>query len=193
MLKFLQIIILALTFVVSSFSCDRIKRKGHQALDKSKEVVKEKKDNMSDKIIAKFDASTPDTKFNKKRFLEFFGFHPTSDVKNLYCYSDQLGIDASYWFSFECNDSTAEKIVSKLKLQPDRRYIMMYDSTGKVIDSILDTGNRLSAGLNSSPIDWWDTAFIKKSIPYGKQNGNLHWYLWHDTRNKKVYFLTFDT
>jgi hypothetical protein len=62
-----------------------------------------------------------------------------------------------------------------------------------VIDSVVDVGNRLWGGLNSSPMHWWDTAFINKSIPYGRHKENLYWYLWHDTKGKKVYFLTFDT
>jgi len=60
---------------------DRIKRKDHEVLDKTKRAVKEKKDQVANKIIARFDATTPDTKFNKEKFQEFFEFYPTPDVK----------------------------------------------------------------------------------------------------------------
>ena len=193
--KFLQKLLLPIT-IIAIFSCTQIKRKGDEVIHKAKETVAEKKDVLIDKIIPQFDAATPDTKFNKQRFSEFFEFYPTSDVKNLYCYSDQLGIDASYWFAFECNDSTVQKIISKLRLtiKPKKEYRVTRDISGNVIDSMLTyNGNGLQGGLNSTPTSWWDTAFINKTNPYAKIKENLYWYLYHDTKNKKVYFLTFDT
>ena len=65
-------------------------------------------------------------------------------------------------------------------------------SEGNVIDSIPKDGERLSEGLNSQPAFWWNMTFIKHSEPYGRTEGALYWYLWHDTENNKVYFLTFD-
>lgn len=186
----------SLAFALTILSCQQIKSKGHQVATETKEVLNEKKDALVDKLLPQFDAATPDTKSNKQRFFEYFYFYPTSDVTNLYCYSDQLGIDASYWFAFECNDSTIQKIIAKLrlKLEPSQEYITTRDINGNIIDSILIFNNNgLSGGLNSNPTFWWDTAFINTSRPFIKSEGALYWILWYDKLNKKVYFLTFDT
>ena len=86
--------------------------------------------------------------------------------------------------------------ISKLRLtiKPKKEYRVTRDISGNVIDSMLTyNGNGLQGGLNSTPTSWWDTAFINKTNPYAKIKENLYWYLYHDTKNKKVYFLTFDT
>jgi hypothetical protein len=167
-------LVLILTLALIFASCDRLKRKGHQVIDKTKETIKDKRDVIADKIISRFDAGTPDTRFNKQRFYEFFGFYPTSDIKNLYCHSDQLGIDASYYFGFECSDNTIQKIRKDMELIPDT------------------TNMTFSGGLNTTPTSWWDTDFIKKNRPFSKQRENLYWYLWYDKTKNKAYFLTFD-
>lgn len=183
---------LTFLFCATVVSCDRVKKKSMKIITTTKEAVKNKKEALQDKIMPRFDAGAPDTKFNKKRFFEFFRVYPTPDVKNLYCYADQMGIDASYWLAFECNDSTVKKIIDNLQLKPDKQYAFIMDMQGKVIDSIPKDGERLSGGLNSQPAFWWDTTFIKHSEPYGRTEDALCWYLWHDTKNNKVYFLTFD-
>ena len=113
---------------------------------------------------------------DNKIFHEFFHINPSKDVKNLDSYSDEIGIDASHWLAFECDDSTIEKITLKLQLTED-----IYGTPG------------LSGGLNMRPTTWWDTAFINRTRPLHKKEKNLHWYLWYDKKNKKAYFLTFDT
>ena len=109
--------------LICIYSCDRVKRKSQQAVDKAHAKITEKKADIGDKLITRYDAYTPDTRFNKKRFQEFFGFAPTADVKELYCHADEMGIDHDYQFSFTCDTSTVTKIISKLALvkadQPD--------------------------------------------------------------------------
>ena len=139
-------------------SCDKIKRK---------------KEDISDKIIAKFDAETPDTRFNKKRFEEFFGFKPTPDTYEIYCYSNQLGIDASYYFTFKCSQETIDKIAGQLKLKAD-------------------SGTVGLSGFNA-PYEWWKMDEMQKMNPYFKREGKLYWYLWYDERKGQAFFLTFDT
>jgi hypothetical protein len=175
MLKFNPTYLLTLSLILIISSCDRVKNKGHEVVDKTKKEIKDKADDVGDKIISRFDDTKPDTKFNKQRFKEFFGFYPTSDIKNMYAHSDELGIDASYYFAFECADSTVEKIKKSLALSVDT------------------TGMGFSGGLNSSPTFWWDTTAIQQIKPFSKQKENLYWYLWYDKAKQKVYFLTFDT
>lgn len=81
MFKLLKTHILIFTVILTLFSCDKVKRKGYQTVDKAKVALSKKKDDIGDKIVARFDANEPDTRFNKKRFSEFFGFYPTQDVK----------------------------------------------------------------------------------------------------------------
>src|SRR5687767_9814732 len=87
-------------FLCAIFSCQQVTTKGRETLDKSRQVMVEKKDNIQDKFLNRFDAYSADTRFNKKRFQEFFGFPPPEDVRQLYCYADRLGIDAKYQFGF---------------------------------------------------------------------------------------------
>ncbi len=140
------------------FSCERIKRK---------------KDDISDKVFAKFDPVNPDTRFNKKRFTEFFGFTPTSDITNLYCYSDRLGIDAAYYFAFKCNETTLMKIKEDLGLSIDSSAI----------------------GLSGFDLnyEWWNNNKIATIKPLTRHEGSLYWYLWYDGEYGQVYFLSFDT
>ncbi len=160
--------------ILTLFSCDKVKRKGYQVVDKTKTTLSKKKDDIGDKIIARFDAYEPDTKFNKKRFSEFFGFYPTQDVKNIYCHADELGIDHDYQFAFNCDTRTLKKIVSHLNLtkteQPDN----------------------FSSGLWHN-FPWWDSTKISTLKPYWKKsNHEIYSYLWYDTLDQKAYYFTFD-
>ena len=105
-------------------------------------------------------------------YYRLTGIPPTKDVKHINSYSDELGIDASYWLAFECHDSTFKKIVSHLKLQ--RRDFP-------------------SGGFNC-PKKWWDTAFISHSNPYHRvdEKERLFWYLWYQDSTQKAYLLTGD-
>lgn len=180
-----------ISFFISS--CKQIKKKGSEVLKNTKKVTIEKKDAIVNKLFPHFDDSISDTKSNKQRFLEFFKFYPTADINELYCYNDEIGIDASYWFAFRCNESRVEKIISVLKLKPEKKYQVTKDINGRVVDSMLVFNNGLSGGLNTHPAFWWDTSFVNKSAPYARQDGILFWYLWYNKKEGKVHFLTFDT
>ena len=109
--------------LICLFSCDRVKRKSQQSVVKVKEKLAEKKADLGDKLVTHYDAYRPDTRFNRIRFQDFFGFAPPADVKELYCFADETGIDHDYQFSFTCDTSTITKITNNLKLikahQPD--------------------------------------------------------------------------
>ena len=179
MLKFIRDIFWTLILVLTVFSCDRIKRKGDQVVDKTKDKIIKKKNAAINKVIGKlftnYSQDKPDTKANKKIFADFFNFQVTPDVHNLYAYSDELGIDASYYLAFNCDDSTIKKIKQNLSLEVD------------------NTETSFGGGLNSSPTFWWDTTFMNRAKPLSKEEKNLYWYLWYDRHKKKAYFLTFDT
>jgi hypothetical protein len=108
-------------------------------------------------------------------FKSLIGFSPTKDVKHLNSYADELGIDASYWLAFECEDSTVQKIISTLQLKKD--------STKRL---------GFIGGLNTKPTNWWDTSFILNHSPFYKDEERVFWRLWYDSKEKKAYLLTFD-
>lgn len=174
MLKLLPALLLTCLFSLSTLSCNRIKRKGEEVVKQTRQSVAEKKADLEDKLIARFDAHQPDTKFNKKRFSEFFGFHPTEDVNNLYCHADEMGIDHDYQFAFNCDTATVSKIVSSLKLKKK------------------DQPDNFSSGLWHN-YQWWDSATIETLVPYHmKGEHERHWYLWYDSSKKKAYYFEFD-
>ncbi|MFL5740424.1 MAG: hypothetical protein ACJ75B_09425 [Flavisolibacter sp.] len=143
-------------------------------MEKAKAKLAEKKSGLTDKIIAHYDAYKPDTRFNNKRFLEFFGFAPTEDVKQLYCYADEIGIDNDYQFSFTCDTSTVAKITNNLKL------------------SKADQPENFSSGLWHS-FPWWDSTSITVLKPYYKKGDHeKYWYLWYDQAKSKAYYFEFD-
>jgi hypothetical protein len=174
MFKLKPTFVLTLTFILIFYSCDRIKKESHQVVDKTKQKIVEKKSDLSDKIIAHYDPYHPDTKFNKKRFSEFFMFDPTPDVKNIYCYADEIGIDHDYQFSFNCDTTTINKIVSNLNLKKG------------IIDD--NNGNGL---WHDFP--WWDSAKIGNLKPFSKKGEHeTYWYLWYDLPKQKAYYFSFD-
>ena len=169
--RYLLLIILLLTTLPS---CDNVKKKAHQAADKTKAVIAEKKENLGDKLIARYDPYHPDTKFNKKRFAEFFLFTPTADVKNIYCHADEMGIDHDYQFSFNCDTKTINKIILQLNLN-------------KAASSV-NYGSNL---WHNYP--WWDSAKIVTLKPFFKKGDHENYsYLWYDPVKRKAYYFAFD-
>jgi len=166
------ILILLVLASASNSSCDRIKNRKHQAAQRVRQFVF----NQKDRVFPGFDATQADTESNRRRFKDFLGIIPTSDVKNIYCASDRLGIDASFTFAFECSLPTHQAIIQKLELRPDT-----------AIASIFFGSGGFSTGYS-----WWDKEIPQRVKPYSKSQGDLRWYLWRDEKRSKDYFLTFD-
>jgi hypothetical protein len=156
--------------LVGSSSCNKIKNKKHQVSQSIQKLVFNKKD----QLFPGFDSTTPDTESNKRRFKDFLGVALTPDIKDIYCKSDRIGIDASYSFVFKCNSSTHESIIKQLNLKPD--------------SLIRD----FSTGGFSTNTWWWDKGVSARSKPYSRQQKDLYWHLWRDQKNGKDYFLTYD-
>lgn len=174
-------------FVLSSLlilivvSCNRIKNKGGQLVDTATAAGKELMDTATvagkeyakdavDKVIPRFDAYTPDTKYNKERFKDFIKVDLTPDVKNIYCYDEAIGIDASYQFAFNCDTSTARKIIEahQLKRDPVKKYGIYRE------------------------FEWWDIKKIEKLDLYTWEEDRYFKYFWYDEAEQKAYFLDFD-
>uniref|UniRef100_UPI0023F1087C hypothetical protein n=1 Tax=Flavobacterium filum TaxID=370974 RepID=UPI0023F1087C len=154
------------------FSCNRIKNKGQEISDKTDEKVKAK--NLFEKVFPHFDAYKPDTKFNKERFKDFIKVDITPDIKNIYCFDDAIGIDADYMFSFNCDTTTARKIIEKHQLKLDKE--------------TTDYGFGLQHDF-----DWWDKKKIEKLELYSWQGENQYFkYFWYDKTEEKAYYFDFD-
>jgi hypothetical protein len=155
-------------------SCGRIKDEGNKVYEDTKTSIKNKKDDVVDDLINTYDPYHPDTKYNRKRFTEFFLFSPTEDVKNLYCYADEMGIDHKYQFSFNCSPATINRIINNLKLEKGT------------------TSENRGIGLWVK-FPWWNAALIETLDPYyNKGEHKAYWYLWYDGANQKAYYFSFD-
>jgi hypothetical protein len=170
-------LIICISFVVFSLglvSCDRMQNKGHAVAIQAKGKLLAKRDAAVDKLIPTFDSYKPDTKYNRKRFTDFFGFVPTNDVSDLYCYNDQIGIDSKFQFSFKCDTATKARIIKYLELSPERM------------------PNNSSSGLWTS-FKWWNTGKIKTLVPYSYKTENQYYrYLWFDDSTGTAFYLDFD-
>ncbi len=167
---YISTIIFALTIV----SCDRIKNKGQELADKTEEKVKDKSKDLVDKVVPHFDAYKPDTKFNKERFTDFLKVDLSPDIKNIYCFDDAIGIDADYMFSFNCDSTTARKIIEKHQLKLDK-----------------ETSD-YAFGLQHD-FDWWDKKKIEKLDLYSWQGDHQYFkYFWYDKKEQKAYYFDFD-
>lgn len=155
-------------------SCDRIKNKGQELADKTEIKVKDKSKDLVDKVIPHFDAYKPDTKFNKEQFKDFLKVDLTPDIKNIYCFDDVIGIDADYMFSFNCDTTTARKIIEKHQLKFDK----------KTTD--------YAFGLQHD-FDWWDKKKIEKLDLYSWQGDRQYFkYFWYDKTEQKAFYFDFD-
>ncbi|HLV50464.1 MAG TPA: hypothetical protein VKY44_00750 [Flavobacterium sp.] len=167
---YISIIIFILTLV----SCDRIRNKGQELADKTEQKVKDKSKDIVDKVVPRFDAYEPDTKYNKERFKDFLKIDLTQDIKNIYCFDDAIGIDADYMFSFNCDPTTAKKIIEKHQLK-------------------LDTATTDYAFGLQHDFEWWDKKKIEKLDLYSWHGEHQHFiYFWYDQTEQKAYYFDFD-
>ena len=175
-----QIILSALLILTSGLflSCDRIKNKSEQIVEKvkekTKEELKEQTQRVIDKVYPPFDHDKPDTDNNKKRFKDFLKVEVTPDVKNIYCFDDAFGINADYMFAFNCNETTSKKIIEVHHLK---------------IDSLnSDNGFGMQHDFK-----WWDKENIERLQKYSWTDGNQYFkYYWFDSENQTAYFFDFD-
>lgn len=172
--------ILTIAFFITLFSCDRLKRKGHDVVNKTKEKISgtkqkivDKKDQLVDKAFPTFDNGQPDTENNKKRFKEYLKVDLTNDVKNIYAYGDFLGADYKILISFSCNWATFNKIVNVKKMT-------------------ISTEDNDEGLLFSEEFPWWNKKVIATIKPFKAGKENEYWqYLWFDKKSKMAYYEEF--
>jgi hypothetical protein len=180
MKTFLLDICLLISLFILSLSCNNFKEKSEAAAAKAKEKlndagqrIKEEKDKLLDRMNPDYNAKTPDTESNKRRFRENLKTEPTPDVKNIYGFADLAGADYKILMSFQCDSSTFRRILDA------NGFILIKDKT--------DGGL-----LFSEDFDWWDKTVIEK-LPYAKQGieGSYWRYIWYNEKKGMVYWQEF--
>ncbi|MBI1836322.1 MAG: hypothetical protein HYR91_03555 [Flavobacteriia bacterium] len=168
--NFIKISTIFLFFI----SCNRIKNKGIEIAENTKNNIHEKSNNFRDKFLPKFDAYQADTKFNKRRFKDFIQIELTPDIRNIYCFDDATGIDSDYQFAFNCSKETADKLIKKHQMKSN--------------DQSLDY-----AFSFQNDFKWWDKKKIKKlKLYYFNSDNNYYQYFWYDELEHQAYYFDFD-
>jgi hypothetical protein len=165
-------LLLTLFFLFTSMtvlSCGKIKRGGQEVLHDTKQAAA----NQIDKILPTYHDHSADTDSNKDRFTEHLQLELPGDVKNLYTYSDFIGIDYTVLMSFTCDQATIDKIVKK-------------------------NGLRLSTDDNDHGISfrgkfgWWKQETVDTLIPYKAGEEDEFWqYLWYDPTTRQAFYQEF--
>jgi len=131
-------------------------------------------DDQLTELLPQFDHNQPDTGNNKQRFRDFLKVEITPDVKNIYCFDDAIGIDADYMFSFNCSQTTSNKIIETNDLK-------------------IDTLNSDNAFGLQNDFDWWNKDRIAQLQKYSWTDGDQYFkYYWYDVDSSKAYFFDFD-
>ena len=168
---------MTLAFILTLFSCDRIKRKGDavvgktkQAASETKQKISNKANNLVDKVFQTYDNDKADTDANKKRFKEHLQVVLTSDVKNIYTYGDFLGVDYKVLIAFTCDQATVDKIIAVKKMEL---------TTSKDDDGLFFLDE----------FKWWDKDKIELLEPYKVGKEAEYWqYLWYDPKTRQAFY-----
>lgn len=127
---------------------------------------------LTDPLFRHYDADQPDTRFNQKRFTEHLQLPCPPDVRQLYCYTDELGLDTKYLFSFRCTPATFRRLVAQNQLRPDS---VRTDPSGLL-----------------RPFAWWPEGAERGLTAYWRTDREQWFqYLWYDARQQRAYYLEF--
>ena len=167
-------------FVLTVFSCNRIKRKGDAVLEKTKQAASETKQKISDKanslvdkVFPTYDTDKSDTENNKKRFKEHLQVDLSPDIRNIFAYGDFMGVDYKVLIAFTCDQATVDKIIAVKKMEL--------------------TTTKDDNGLNFlDEFKWWDKDKIELLEPYKIGKEAEFWqYLWYDPKTKQAFYEEF--
>jgi hypothetical protein len=155
-------------------SCENVKRKGAEMANETEQKVKDRSRDLLDKVHPRFDADQADTEYNKERFRDFLRVELTADVKYIYCFASEMGIDAAYQFSFTCDTATVQRIILQHQLKRD--------------PETTDFGFAIQRDF-----EWWDKKKIGL-LPLYSWNIEARYfkYFWYNARERKAYYFEFD-
>ena len=162
-------------------SCNRTTEAARSAKgavqNKANELKQVAKGEVNKAVDAAFVTSDPymaDTRRNRLRFSEYFDTLDVPDARDIYCYTDFMGIDYLVMFSFTCDTASLGRIVKVKELN-------------RTAD---DFGGQ---GLQGSwDFEWWKNTDFNHRLPFHKGTGNEDQvYLWYDSLNHRVTYQQF--
>jgi hypothetical protein len=126
-------------------------------------------------IVYSTDSDKPDTFANKQFFKDLLDMDLPQGVTELYCYSNNIGLDGSSQMKFHCDSNTMHAIVKHMGLNK-------------------------AASIDNAPYGiWtqlpkWNIERIQTIVPFVKKDAErrLYWYLWYDDKNQTAYYIYFD-
>jgi hypothetical protein len=145
--------------------------------NKANELNQVAKGEVDKAVNAAFFTSDPykaDTRRNRQRFSEYFDTLDVPDARDVYCYTDFVGIDYTVMFSFTCDTSSLGRIVRAKGLT------RAPDELGGL-------------GLQGSwDFDWWKNTDFKVRPPFHRGDGDKdRIYLWYDPISHRVTYQQF--
>lgn len=126
-------------------------------------------------VVYSTDSDKPDTFANKQFFEDLLDMDLPESLTELYCYSNNVGLDGSSQMKFHCDSITVDMIAK---------------SKGLVKSDAIDNA---PYGIWTY-LPSWNIERIKTIVPYVKKDENrrLYWYLWYDSVNQTAYYIYFD-
>ena len=167
--------------LITLTSCDYVHDKAREGKELASSEARELKDKAKTKIgeqvddaFATCDPYMADTHRNRRRFREYFDTLDVPDARDIYCYTDFMGIDYTVMFSFTCDTTSLGRIVRSKGLAqgPDE-----YDKPG----------------LRSSwDFPWWKEEELDRTEPFhrGKDQEDRI-YLWYDPVLRRLTYQQF--
>lgn len=162
-------------------SCDRVVEKAGQGKERIKAKVSDLKETAKaelkeriDEAFVTCDPYKADTRRNRLRFQEYFDTLDVPDAKNIYCYTDYIGMDYKVMFSFTCDTASLSRIVRKkgLALGPEEW---------------AHTGLR-----GSWEFEWWKDEELDSLKPFHRgEDQEDRIYLWYDSAAHRVTYQQF--
>lgn len=126
-------------------------------------------------IVYSTDADKPDTFANRKYFEDVFDMDLPEGITELYCYSNNIGLDGSSQMKFHCDSNTAYTIAK---------------SKGLIKADAIDNA---PYGIWTQ-LPNWNIERIQTIVPFVKKDENRrhYWYLWYDAVHETAYYIYFD-
>ncbi|HSY61401.1 MAG TPA: hypothetical protein VK796_05965 [Cytophaga sp.] len=126
-------------------------------------------------VVYSTDEDKPDTFANKQFFKDMLDMDVPEGVTELYCYSNNVGLDGSSQMKFQCDSNTVHTIAEHMGL-----------SKANAIDNA-------PYGIWTQ-LPGWDIERIQTIVPFVKKDESrrMYWYLWYDQKNQTAYYIYFD-
>lgn len=160
-------------------SCSYAEEKAQQVKERAASEARELKAKARTGVDEFFDENFTnphigDTRANRAAFHDFFDTLAVPDARNIYAYTDYIGIDYKVMFSFTCDTSSLARII-------ERKDLVIWKDDG-------DPWTIASPGLLGSwDFEWWNREALESLTPFyrplteDQRYDHDHIYLWYDS------------